>query len=288
MAGLWEPVSGVFWSAPPPVVLPDEGVSVYWFVLGALAVATFVVAGVWHSLKKAEPAKWSLRNHLGKVGSAMTYAYLVIIVAMIWGRSGQLLTMPLNEVGDFLAGAFGPVAFLWLVLGFLQQGDELRQGTEALKLQADELKNSVEQQRIMAASALKQIDAQAVALELQHREREAALCANFTLRFSTSGGGTGKPGVAMNRIKLRNDGSAAFNTVITFSPPFVNISEKAIGYAATGDEGEMTLEFVNSAGVVEGAAIITYDDKEGTQRSEHFSYVVRARRINFDKLRPDT
>ena len=226
-----------------------------------------------------------MRKHLGAIGGALTVIYLTIMVVLVWNRAGTLLTMPLNEVGDFLAGAFGPVAFLWLVLGFLQQGDELRQGTEALKLQADELKNSVEQQSIMAAAALKQIDAQKVALELQHKEREAALCANFVLRFSTAGGATGKPGVAMNRIKLRNDGSAAFNTVIKFTPPFVNMAEYALGHAATGDEGEMTLEFVNSGSVVEGAAIITYDDKEGTQRSEHFSYVVRARRITFNKNR---
>ncbi|NAO52177.1 hypothetical protein EZZ79_20770 [Pseudomonas syringae] len=58
------------------------------------------------------------------------------------------------------------MAFLWLVLRYLQQGDglrlstralelqadELRQGTEALLLQAQELKNSVEQQSIMAAA----------------------------------------------------------------------------------------------------------------------------------------
>lgn len=60
--------------------------------------------------------------------------------------------MGLNEVGDFLAGAFGPVAILWLVLGFFQQGVELRQGTEALKLQAAELKNSVVQQCELVAA----------------------------------------------------------------------------------------------------------------------------------------
>lgn len=34
--------------------------------------------------------------------------------------------MALNELGDFLAGAFSPLAFLFLYLGYKQQGEELR------------------------------------------------------------------------------------------------------------------------------------------------------------------
>ncbi|MHC3125753.1 hypothetical protein NL42_19155, partial [Acinetobacter sp. GN11] len=52
--------------------------------------------------------------------------------------------MPLNEVGDFLAGVFAPVAFFYLYLGYIQQGTELKQNTRALNLQAKELQNSVE------------------------------------------------------------------------------------------------------------------------------------------------
>jgi len=55
----------------------------------------------------------------------------------------------LNEWGDFLAGAFGPVAFLWLVIGYLQQGKELRNSSEALKEQARELNAAVHQHEQM-------------------------------------------------------------------------------------------------------------------------------------------
>lgn len=60
---------------------------------------------------------------------------------------------------------FAPLAFGWLVLGFLQQGKELRMSNEelqnsvnALKLQADELRNSVEQQKIMSGVAKSQYE----------------------------------------------------------------------------------------------------------------------------------
>lgn len=61
--------------------------------------------------------------------------------------------MAFNEWGDFFAGVSAPLAFLWLVIGYFQQGEELGQNTKALEqqekalqLQVDELKQSVEQQ----------------------------------------------------------------------------------------------------------------------------------------------
>jgi len=64
----------------------------------------------------------------------------------------------LNEWGDFLAGAFGPVAFLWLVIGYLQQGKELRNSSKALQRQADELNATVEQHREMVSLSREQVD----------------------------------------------------------------------------------------------------------------------------------
>jgi len=64
--------------------------------------------------------------------------------------------MPLNEIGDFLAGVFAPIAFLFLYLGYKQnsesiriQSAELKASTEALKLQVVEMKDSVNQQKKM-------------------------------------------------------------------------------------------------------------------------------------------
>jgi hypothetical protein len=63
-------------------------------------------------------------------------------------RYEDLAVMKLNEYGDFFAGVFGPVAFGWLVLGYIQQGRELKISSNALRIQAEELKSSVEYQKI--------------------------------------------------------------------------------------------------------------------------------------------
>lgn len=52
-----------------------------------------------------------------------------------------------NELGDFLAGIFSPVAFFWLIYGYLQQGKNLEQNTIALNLQIAEMKENITQQK---------------------------------------------------------------------------------------------------------------------------------------------
>lgn len=86
------------------------------------------------------------------------------------------LPRSLNEWGDALAGFFAPLAFFWLVIGYLQQGQELRQSTVALQLQAEELRNSVEQQSRLVEVSRLQLQQETEALQEERaRRREAAL-----------------------------------------------------------------------------------------------------------------
>lgn len=98
--------------------------------------------------------------------------YMGIIVLVMAAKHDSLFDLELNELGDFLAGAFGPIAFLWLVLGYIQQGAELRQGTEALLLQATELNSSVKQQAAIA-------EAQRISLINYDRSLEPLLALKF-------------------------------------------------------------------------------------------------------------
>lgn len=93
----------------------------------------------------------------GIVASGMYVGIIVLHVVYTWPR---LICLDLNSLGDFLAGAFSPLAFLWLVLGYFQQGEELRQNNEALRLQAEELNNSVEQQEKLVLVTREQIQQQ--------------------------------------------------------------------------------------------------------------------------------
>ena len=89
----------------------------------------------------------SFRFSLFEWALAATAFYCGAVFSGVHENWTTFLGLRPNEVGDFLAGVFGPLAFFWLVFGYYQQGEELKHSVEALKLQAEELRNSVEQQK---------------------------------------------------------------------------------------------------------------------------------------------
>lgn len=91
--------------------------------------------------KHDEIGKWFKKNIGSCLSWAITFAWLIFIYFKI---HNGILPTNLNEFGDFIAGAFAPLAFFWLVRGFYQQGKGLEQNSEALRLQAEELQKSTE------------------------------------------------------------------------------------------------------------------------------------------------
>lgn len=84
----------------------------------------------------------------------LTIFYLFILYKFFGITLAKIKALPANEIGDFLAGVFSPLAFLFLILGYLQntkalqiQSQELKASTDALHQQAQELANNVEEQR---------------------------------------------------------------------------------------------------------------------------------------------
>lgn len=115
----------------------------------------------------------SLQAHASKLfrwGLVVSVAYLGLLSTFAWWRWPAMTAMKPNEVADFLAGAFAPLAFLWLVLGFRQQGDELQNSVRALRLQGEELRNSVEQQRQLVEVSREQLKRE---MDQRRRDEEA-------------------------------------------------------------------------------------------------------------------
>ncbi len=98
------------------------------------------------------------RNSFGKIGAICTGIYICILIFFVIYYWQHFSPMKPNEWGDFFAGTLGPVALIWVVLGFFLQGRELGHSVKALNLQAKELQNSVEQQRAMVNLTREQID----------------------------------------------------------------------------------------------------------------------------------
>ena len=66
-------------------------------------------------------------KHAGiSVMGSLSIFYIAIVLFLRGNDACELLTVGnLNELGDFLAGVFTPLAFGWLVYGYLLQSNEL-------------------------------------------------------------------------------------------------------------------------------------------------------------------
>ncbi len=87
------------------------------------------------------------RKRLARTGLALSGLYIAGLVIYLVVQGQNPANLRLNELGDFLAGVASPLAFLWLVLGYFQQGREIRLSSKALHLQARELRKSIDEQR---------------------------------------------------------------------------------------------------------------------------------------------
>lgn len=146
------------------------------------------------------------------LGVFLTVAWLLTMALLFYWSETQAIRMKPNEWGDFFAGVFAPLAFLWLVLGYLQQGEELRLSTAALRLQADELKNSVAQQRELVQVTKLQLDAEREKLVYERDQREAA--AKPSLLISGAGGSFRGDGKSTYSFVLSNSGNAAMDLIV--------------------------------------------------------------------------
>lgn len=95
------------------------------------------------SLKK----NWSLT-----LGWIITVGWGVFIWYLVSNKS---FPDELNSIGDFLAGVFSPLAFLWLIVSYYQsqkavsiQAEELNQNTKALADQVEEMRKTAEIQHL--------------------------------------------------------------------------------------------------------------------------------------------
>jgi hypothetical protein len=216
-----------------------------------------------------------MRSRSEVVGWFVTGIYLIGVVVLVYWKRDTFPSLGLNEIGDFLAGAFGPLAFLWLILGFLQQGRELNLSSKALQLQADELKNSVEQQTIMAQAALQQIDSQRLSLEFQQREFERSIAPLFKFDSGARGGGhVGKPVKSVSR--LINSGQEVTSVLVLFYPAIGGNEQFVIPTAKAGSHQELVFNFEWPSEDLTGICTLSYMRSDGRRISENFTYSIPA------------
>jgi len=104
-------------------------------------------------------------------GIAATFLYALGFIAFLWGfANGPGSDFSWNEAGDFFAGAFAPLAFIWLVVAVFLQKSELEAQRETLEQQMEELKLSREElrlNRVMLEEQAQELKQQSIAINMQ-------------------------------------------------------------------------------------------------------------------------
>ena len=95
-----------------------------------------------------------------KIGYVITFIWVILISVIIYFRWNDSVNMTLSSWGDFLAGITAPMAFLWLIIGYILQRQELHMNTEALQEQQVELSKQVEElskQNVLTQAAVESL-----------------------------------------------------------------------------------------------------------------------------------
>jgi hypothetical protein len=87
-------------------------------------------------------ANWRVWLGLGLTAAWLLLGSVYVTAVIGWGNFAFL---PADRLGSFMEGAFAPLAFLWLVIGYFLQKKELEQNTHALRAQAEEIQRQAEQ-----------------------------------------------------------------------------------------------------------------------------------------------
>ena len=98
-------------------------------------------------LDRVRRRDWRLRASL-----LLTIGWLILGLFYISNIIGwtRFATQNAPELGSFLEGAFAPLAFLWLVVGFFLQQQQLHENTRTIQLQLEEMRRAADQAEVQA------------------------------------------------------------------------------------------------------------------------------------------
>lgn len=235
-------------------------------------------------MKKDEP-RCAIFN-ISSFGVLVTLVYIAGIALLRWPFSiDTLRNISINELGDFLAGVFGPLSLFWLILGFLLQKNELKQNREALLLQAQELRDTLYQHKEAVATSKEQLQAELKANELQEIQLNREILPRFTIitieKKETPGSydpqldSLDPTASFIHIVEFLNDGAPAANVTI-----MSNLSDRALAtdidrkiYVNTGESVKISWKLKKIDSLPQKATVtITYLDTIDRKHTKEFFF----------------
>lgn len=202
-----------------------------------------------------------------------TVAYLGILLGARLSAGGDLLYFlqhkPTNEVGDTLAGIFAPLAFMWLMLSYRMQNQELKLQGRQLNVQLRELEIQRQETEKSHEALIKQQQTQALQTQV--------LIAQHRAYFVQQGGG--RSGNSLN-YRFYNRGNSALNVIIKAN----GLEVKPSPITLLTSNGEFTLHFEED--LIPSEITLCFTDFGGNQWQQTFTRMGEGRKATYTTTPP--
>jgi len=184
--------------------------------------------------------------------------------------------MDIEKLATAMSGALSPLALVWLVVGYFQQGIELKLNTRALQLQADELANSVrEQQEANQHQAkLVQVGQEQLKAELERiqNDRRVERSRNSPRIVFKSTGGSHSGSTSKQTVRLMNVGFSA-REVHIHSDADVQMQTHSLPLWPTTTDVSVTIEHPLSTPPSGKKIYVLFTDGRGERMEQSFDII---------------
>lgn len=206
-------------------------------------------------------------DRLHRWGVYGTISYLLAVGGYSWWRGG-FFALTLCEFGDFLSGVCAPIAAYWLILGFFQQGHEIRLNTQELR----DMKIQTERQAKLLEEDL------AIKKAMHERDLQPIFVYD-TSRASQVSNRPGAAGEIKLSLPIKNLGGLAQNIiVISLDSVDVKMVATTLGRDAT--------DFLKFRGAVATNGVVSFEiaccDVNGAPIKQKYSLVVSSLKLTCD------
>jgi hypothetical protein len=108
------------------------------------------------------------------IGALLSTVWVASFALLLFLKRDTFDGLTLNEWGDLFSGFAAPLALIWLILGYIQQGQELHLNTHALEAQEKEFKLNTEALKAQQEELKNQVIATNTLAEITARQAKAS------------------------------------------------------------------------------------------------------------------
>ena len=208
-------------------------------------------------------------NTRTRITFVLTGIWIVVAVSYIYADWSQVQGLNAISISALLSAVVMPLAFLWLVVGYFQQAEELRQTAGALRKQVDLLEQQVQGTKSLVLVAVRQTEATLRMVQLERRkfEEEAKTRIRAAQPQFVLDQGMRQP--RAGSMRLHNVGAPASNMAIITGDPAIKASIQPSTFVQSG--GFVNVHF-DAPDYALLQANLEYCDAQGIRRRTTLSW----------------